>query len=226
MRKRPGLTVAISLLLLLGLAGGLVAALKHEPGFYRRNAVAAGELRVKQSQECFKQFFALGAQLVEGRGQWSFTFTQDQFNSYFEEDFVRLHDADAVAKIGIHEPRVSLENDTMRLAFRYGAGYWSTVFTYEVRVWLVPNEVNTLAVEILQRKAGGVPIAAQSLLNDLKELARNKNLDVTWYRHDSNPVAVIRLPSNRARPNAQLLRFEVADGQLIIEGRSVDAAVP
>src|SRR5438046_1768157 len=145
MRKRPAVTVAISLLVLLGLAGGLVAALKHEPGFYRRNAIAAGDPRVKLSRDCFKKFVDLWGQLVEGRGTWAFTFTQDQINSYFEEDFVRLHDAEAVAKIGIHEPRVSLENDTMRLAFRYGAGYWSTVFTYEVRVWLVPNEVNTLA---------------------------------------------------------------------------------
>jgi hypothetical protein len=225
MRKKSTLAVVISVAVLIGLAGGLVAALKHEPGFYRRNAVAPGDARVQQSKDCFKQFLALFERISEGRGKWISTFTQDQINSYFEEDFVRLHDAEAVAKIGIHEPRVGFENDTMRIAFRYGSGYWSTVFTYEVRVWLVPNEVNTLAVEILQRKAGGVPIAAQSLLNDLKELARNKNLDVSWYRHDSNPVAVIRLPNNRARPNAQLLRFEVADGRLIIEGQSVDAVV-
>jgi hypothetical protein len=110
----------------------------------------------------------------------------------------------------------------MRVAFRYGSGFWSTVLTYELRVWLVPTEVNTLAVEIVQRKAGGLPIAAQSLLSDFKELARAKNLDVTWYRQEGNPVAIIRLPTNRARPNAQLLRFDVVDGQLTIVGQSFE----
>ncbi len=224
MRKRPMLLFGLTVLLLTGIAGGVVAALKHEPGFYQRCAIEAGEARKKQSEEFFQQFAKLINRVIDGRDKWAFTFTEEQINSYFEEDFVRLHDADALAKFGVHAPRVHFDNDTMRLAFRYGSGFWSTVLTYEVKVWLAPKEANTLAVEILQRKAGGVPIAAQSLLNDFKELARNKNIDVSWYRHEGNPVALLRFPNSRTRPNAQLLRFGVTDGKLVIEGQSFDPA--
>ncbi len=225
MRKKPIVMLILTMLLLGGIAGGVVAALKHEPGFYRRSAIEPGAERTRQSDDFMKQFFALLNRVYDTRkGKWTFPFTQEQINSYFEEDFVRLKDAEALAKLGIHGPRVQLENDTMRVAFRYGSGFWSTVLTYEVRVWLVPKEANTLAVEILHRKAGGLPIAAQSLLNDFKELARNKNIDVSWYRNDGNPVALIRFPSNRSRPNAQLLRFEVVNGQLTIEGQSYEPA--
>jgi len=211
------------LLALIGVCGGVIAAIKHEPGFYQRCAVEAGENRKQQSNQCFTQFSKLLNKIYDGRGPWSFVFTQDQLNSYLEEDFVRLHDADALAKLGVHSPRFHFDKDSMRLAFRYGSGFWSTVLTYEVKMWLVPKEVNTLAVEILHRKAGGMPIAAQSLLNDFKELARRKNIDIAWYRHDGNPVALIRFPSNRTRPNAQLLSFQVLDGQLVIEGQSLES---
>ena len=226
MRKRPMLMFGMAVLLLTSIAGAVVAALKHEPGFYQRCAVPAGDARKKQSDEFLKQFFALLTRFLDGRGKWSFTFTEEQINSYFEEDFVRLHDADALAKLGVHAPRVHFDQDSMRLAFRYGSGFWSTVLTYEVKVWLAPKESNTLAVEIRQRKAGGLPIAAQSLLNDFKELARNKNIDVTWYRHQGNPVALLRFPISRSRPNAQLSRFGVTDGQLVIEGQSFDPSQP
>jgi hypothetical protein len=222
MRKRPVLMLAFTVLLLLAAAVAIGAALKHVPSFYRNCAVEPGDARKKQSEECFAQFVQLLTRMADGRDKWSFTFTQDQINSYFEEDFVRLHDAEALARLGVHAPRAHFDRDSMRLAFRYGSGIWSTVLTYEVKVWLAPKEANTLAVEILHRKAGGVPIAAQALLNDLKELARNKNIDVNWYRHDGNPVALLRFPGNRSRPNAQLLRFGVADGKLVIEGQSFE----
>jgi hypothetical protein len=225
MRKKPILMLTVTALLLVGIVGGVVAALKHEPTFYRRVAVAAGEARQHQSKDLQKKFLKLVERVLEGRGKWSCSFTEQQINSYFEEDFVRLGDADALAKLSIRSPRVHMDRDTMRVAFRYGSGFWSSVLTYELRLWLVPTEINTLAVEIVQRKAGGLPIAAQSLLTDFKELARNKNLDVTWYRRDGNPVALIRFPNNRARTHAQLLRFEVADGQLMIDGQSFDPSL-
>ncbi len=223
MRKKPAFMLTLAVLLLVLVAGGVLASLKHEPEFYRQCAVEPGPARQQQSKEFMSQVTKLGTRFFDvSNGKWSFTFTEEQINSFFQEGFTQLPDAEALAKLGIREPRVHMKNDTLRFAFRYGSGFWSTVLTYEVRLWLVPKEMNTLAVEILQRKAGGLPIAAQSLLNDFKELARNKNIDVTWYRHDGNPVAVLRFPGSRARPNAQLLHFEVINGQLTIDGQSFE----
>lgn len=222
MRKKRLVILALTVLVLGGVVGGVLAALKHEPGFYRRGAVEAGPDRQKHADEFMKQFAKLINRVLDGRGKWGFSFTEEQLNSYFEEDFIRLGDADALARSNIHAPRVRFDDDSMRVAFRYGSGFWSTVLTYEVRIWLVPKELNTLAVEILQRKAGGVPIAAQSLLNDFKELARNKNIDMSWYRHEGNPVALLRFSNSRSRPSAQFTRFEVDHGRLVIEGQSFE----
>jgi hypothetical protein len=215
---------ALSLLLVLGIllvgGGGVLLAVKHEPRFYTHASAAPGPERLERSKKCFKQLFALGNQFVDGQGKWSYEFSEQDVNSFFEEDFVRLGDAEALAKIGVTEPRVRFEKDRIRLAFRYGSGFWSTVMSYDVRIWLAPKDVNVLVVEFLNRQIGGLPVASQTMLNEIKELCRNKNLDVSWYRSDdNNPVAVIRLPSNRARHFAQLLHIDVTPGNLTISGQ-------
>jgi hypothetical protein len=218
MRKRI-LSVIAALLILGGIGSALLAAIKHEPRFYRYASVEPGAERKERSKEFFKQFWQIANRFVDGQGKWSYTLHEEDINSYFEEDFVRLGDAEALRKLGIAEPRVSFQDDHIRIAFRYGNGFWSTVLSYELRIWLAPKDVNVVVVEILNRQVGGLPIASQTMLNELKELCRNKNLDVAWYRNDNNPVAVIRLPSNRARHFAQLLAIDVTLGQLTISGQ-------
>jgi hypothetical protein len=221
MRKKI-VSVVLALLVLGGVGGGLLAAIKHEPRFYRRCNLEPGPERKDRSKEFFKQFMGVVNRFVDGQGKWSYTIHEEDLNSYFEEDFVRLGDADALRKLGIAAPRVNFEEDRIRIAFRYGSGFWSTVLSYDLRIWLAPKDVNVLVLEITSRQVGGLPIASQTMLNELKELCRTRNLDVTWYRSDNNPVAVIRLPSNRARHFAQLLDIDVTAGALTISGQCND----
>src|SRR5262245_3478952 len=117
MRKRPIMMFGVTMLILTGLGGVVVAALKHEPGFYQRCTIGPGDQRKHQSDEFFQQFAKLINRVIDGRGKWAFTFSEEQFNSYFEEDFIRLKDAEALAKLGVHAPRVHFGQDTMRVAF-------------------------------------------------------------------------------------------------------------
>jgi hypothetical protein len=220
-RKALSLLLALGIVLVIG--GGLLLAVKHEPRFYAHATMAPGSERVERSKLCFKKLFALGNRFVDGQGKWSYEFSEEEFNSFFEEEFVRLGDAEALAKVGVTAPRLRFEKDRIRLAFRYGNGFWSTVLSYDLRVWLAPKDVNVLVVEFLNRQIGGLPIASQTMLNEIKELSRNRNLDVTWFRSDDhNPVAVIRLPSNRSRNFAQLLNIDVSPGHLTISGQCND----
>lgn len=197
----------------------------HEPDFYRRCAEPSGTHRSDLSNEFFvKHFTPFVANFVDGRGSWSATFTQQHINSFFEEDFVRFGDAEHFAKMGISEPRVEFKDGLIRIGFRYGLGKWSTVMSYDLKVWLVRQEVNVVAVEIQRRRAGAMPIPSQYIFQELKELGRKHNIDVAWYRHEGNPVAIVKFQYDRPRPSAQLRDVNVENGQLTIQGLSFDPA--
>ena len=67
-------------------------------------------------------------------------FTEQQINGYLNEGFVQSGLSDRILPEGISEPRVLLEPDKVRLAFRYGSGPWSTVVTLDFHVWLSRHE--------------------------------------------------------------------------------------
>jgi hypothetical protein len=226
MRKKNLIMMVVAGILLLAALGSvLLLLILHEPGFYARAAVAPGPTRQEDSRVCFSKFFKLGNCWVDGHGNWDVKFKQTELNSFFEEEFVRLGDAEILKRHGISEPRVVLEKDRIRLAFRYGTKPWSTIFSIDFKVWLAPNDVNVVAVEILGRHFGALPVSAQSLCEVLSELGRQKNIEVTWYRHNNHPVALLRFQVERTRPTAQLLRLSVDDnGTLVIGGRSLDSA--
>lgn len=222
----------VATLTLLLLSAGLAGAgmlLVHEPDFYRRAAAPPGPDRQERSSEFFaKNFVPFLSAFTAGKGPWNFEFTQTSINAFFEEDFVRFGDADQFRKIGVTDPRVELEKDRIRLGFRYGWDKWSAVFSYDVKAWLAKGDVNTLVVEFQRRRIGALQIPSQRLFRDLTELGRKHNIDVTWYRLERNPVAVIRFQSDRLRAIAQnrslaeLRAFRVEPGKLLISGMSFD----
>src|SRR5262249_46644440 len=129
-----------------------------------------------------------------GEDQWGATFTADQINSYFEEDFPRAKPFQLPENI--RSPRVAIEPDHLHLAFRYGHGLFSSVVTLDLNAWLVANEQNVVAIEVMGCRAGALPISTQSLLESVGEYARNWNIEVTWYRHNGHAVALARFHPN------------------------------
>src|SRR5581483_12177467 len=129
MRKMNVLLLVSTLILGGGaFAGGLVVALRHEPNFYRHCAAPAGLERKKLSELFFKEAAQLWADVnARDGGKWRHAFSEAQINSFFEEDFVRLGEADNLHRHGVSGPRVMLDDNRLRLAFRYGSGVWSTI---------------------------------------------------------------------------------------------------
>jgi len=226
MRKKKTLILAsLSLLLTAGIVTAMILMAMHEPGFYRRAEVSPGKVRKEMSGAFVGQFAKLLNYWKDWRGEWNVSFTEAQINSFFAEDFVGPdagNSAAVLAQQGIADPRIIMENDKLRLAFRYGTGAWSTVLSYDLKLWLAPKEVNVVCVEILGRHAGALPIGTQSLLNEFSELAGKQGIEVTWYRHEGNPVALIRFQANGSRPTAQLRRLDVKQGWITIGGLSLE----
>ena len=199
----------------------------HEPGFYRRAELPEGPRRVQLSNECTGKFIKLGGYLKEGCGnaqeEWTVEITEEQLNSFFQEGFKKWPDCANLEKQGISDPRIVFDKDRIRLAFRYGTRPWSTILSFDVRVWLASKEANVLVMEFLGRHAGALPISAQSILESISDHLRGRNnLEVTMYRHEGNPTAVVRFECDKSRSAFQLRRIELEDGKITIGGLTRD----
>jgi hypothetical protein len=225
-RKSCLLASAIVLALGSSVGSGLALLVRHEPASYQQAVPEAPDVRQKESTEFTAELVRLIDDIVN-KQQWFGRFTDEQINSYLAEDFLRSGTAEKLLPEGIHEPRVAIQPDRIRLSFRYGTGVWSTVVSIDLGVWLAAKEPNVVVLELKGLRAGSLPISAQSLLERISEAARSQNLDVTWYRHNGNPVAVLRFQPYQNRPTFQLQRLELGEGTLLITGRSLDAiAIP
>jgi hypothetical protein len=217
-RKSLLLTVAILVTAAAGVAGVLGALLKHEPEFY-----AAGEPAVP---ETLTQSAILVTRVqdlkndIRSKSEWGATFRAEDLNSFFQENLSAGGGLTGVLPKGCHSPRVTIEGDKIRLGLQYGEGFWATVFWVEMRAWLVKDETNVIALELCGLKAGALPLGCQSLLDAITEAAHDSNIEVTWYRHDGNPVGVLRFYADQLQPTTQIHTFRVADGAVTLGGRT------
>ena len=215
-----GLVIGFVALVLVGLA----AAAKREPGFYRQAEMADGPVRDRLSQEAVANFTRINSVIDDP--SWEVTFSADQINAFFQsEDYFKAGGDDNLVD-GFHAPRVKIENGRMWIGARYESGLASTVMSLELRVWKVAEESNTLALEIVSFHAGGLPLPTGMLLDRLSEAARREKIDISWYRQDGHPVAIMRFQADLSRPTFQFDRVELTDGKLTFSGRSTDLTAP
>jgi hypothetical protein len=219
--KRQMLLPALGLVLLLtGLGAGGVVLVRHEPSTYLAAEPPEGPARQKLSVDSLNKLHNFYQRVQDDSPEpWSQDFTEEGLNSFFAEDFVKIG-GESYLPSGFHAPRVLIEPDKIRLGCRYGEGPWSTVISLDLRVWLPKDQPNVVAVELQGLHAGSLPISSQSLLERIYEAARQHNIDVTWYRHDGNPVALLRFQAEQRRPTVQLHSLELQKGKLRITGRS------
>ncbi len=225
-RKSLLLTSSIVLTLVGGLGVALYLLVHHEPDVYRRASVPPGPLRAQRSQEFYEEFSQLINSVQPGNErEWYIKLTDEQINSYFAEGFVQSGIDERVLPEGISEPRVVLEPDKVRMAFRYKTGPICTIVTIDLGVWLAKKEPNVVALELQGLHAGSLPISAQSLLNMVTETLRERNgIEMSWFRHPQtgNPVALLRFASDQPRATVQLQAVQVEQGSIVIRGKPVD----
>jgi hypothetical protein len=218
--KRKTVLVGITLVLvILGSAGVLALLIKHEPDFYGRGAVAAGRERKKQSGKFMREFNQF-CQEVKTR-EWGARFEERSINCFFDEHFIQSGLAERILPEGISEPRLAIEPDKLRLGFRYGKGTLSTIIAIDMRMWIAPRAANVVVLELQGVHAGAIPISGQSLLERLSEAAPQYNIDVTWYRHGGNPVALLCFQADQDRPTIKLEHLVLAQGVLEFNGKSL-----
>lgn len=217
-----------SVLLMLGLVLGggagittlLALLIFHEPDFYRRSAIPPGEQREQWSKQFLQELNDLANGILNYK-TWGATFTEQQINSYFEEDFQKLGPAERASLFpeGCSSPRVSIDGDRIRIGFSYGGKQWRSIFSLDLKIWLAAKEPNAIALEVVGMKMGSMPISVQSLLERFSEAARRRDVEMSWYRHDGRPVALLRFGSARKDPSVQLQYLKLQPGAISIHGR-------
>jgi hypothetical protein len=219
--SRRSVFVALAIVVLLTGSVGtvLVLLLRYEPYHHRSSATPEGARRVAQSKAFYSKLSDLLSEM-NGTAPWWETFTDEQINSYLNEGFVHSHLGDRLLPEGIREPRVFFEPERMRLSFRYRSPFISTVVSVTLRVWLPENEANVVAVCLESIKAGLVPYSASWLLEHIAETARQNGIEVTWYRHEGYPVALLRFQADQPRPTLQLKAVRLQQGSITIHGQS------
>lgn len=224
MRRRRALAMVGLLLVIFGGMGGTMLWLvKREPDFFEAVRVSDEVERKQLSTEFERRFFNfIPSIFVNHEPEWSESFTAAQINSYLEMDGGRWSMMESIMRHGASSPRVSLEDGVIRLGLRYGKGWLSTIVTIDLKVWLPAVDQNVIAVELLGMHAGALPIGTVNLIERLTELVRPLPIDVTWYRHQGHPVAIIQLQLDQSRPTLLLDRLVVLPGRIEIAGRTRD----
>jgi hypothetical protein len=219
-RHRP-LVLALGLLLLIVSAAVTVLGylLKREPAFYTAAAPPADYDTREKASRLLTRVQDLKND-IRTKGDWGETFTAEELNCFFAEMMAPGGTFAGLLPKGFHSPRVAIEGDRLKLGFRSGRGFWSTVVSVEFRVWLVADETNLMAVEVCDLRAGRLGIGAQSILDAIGETARESNIDVTWYRHNGNPVGLFRFFPDQPQPVSHVLTLEVRDGSIVVAGKS------
>jgi hypothetical protein len=244
MRKKSLFILATTILVLVALAA-TGALLRHEPHFYRTCGIEPGPLRQQRSSKFFADVAQLALTLKQQQHEaWHTTMNEVDLNSFLQDDLVNS-EAEKLHTLGVSEPRVALlDEGRIRIGFRYGSGFWSTIISYDLRVWSVPKEPNVVAVEIRGRRIGAIPLSAQAVLAELIDLAAQYNnnnqvraaekvdgarqtivsdvapynIEVTPYRYEANPVAIIRFQYQPNQPDPQLKCLHVRPGELHLGG--------
>ncbi len=221
MRRSVILTILLLVASLSAILGTLGVLLKREPAFYTAAlATQVGENDPIVAAEVVTRFVDLQND-IRSKPEWGATFTAEELNAFFRESFCLGGGFEKTLPEQFREPRVAIDGETVKIAMRYGKGWSSTVLSLELRVWLLKNETNTVALELVSMSAGALPLGVQSLLDWISETARTRNIAVTWYRHDGHPVGLFRFYADQHRPTTQIRRLKVEEGRIIVAGRSL-----
>ncbi len=219
------LAIVIFLCLTSGVGASLWVLVRYEPRVYLQAAMPPGEERHQLSEKCWHELLQLYSAVANPEEQiWGHSFTDEEINSYLAENFVLSRFDKEFLPEGISQPRIVIEADKIRIAFRYGSGLWSTVVSIDLRLWLVKGEPNVVAMKLVGFHAGALPISAQSLLESITQTCQKNGIGVDWYRDDGAPVALLRFQAEQPHPTLELETIKLEPGAIRIEGRTKDPA--
>lgn len=225
MRRWAWLKTVLLVVTLLAVAVVAIGwVVKREPEFYAQAAAVAPQANdpavASDTQTRIGDLVSAVTAPHSTPGEWQASFTSEELNAFLRED------ADHVMLLRpkweeFADPRVSIQDDRLLIGGRVGSGLFSTVLSVEVRAWLVNGEPNTMAIELISVRLGGLPWFKRWLMDRMTEFAAKHKADITWYRGAANPVAICRLRADQNQPDLSLTGVSITDGRVTIGGKGL-----
>lgn len=225
MRRRSIALMALILLAAVALvAGGLYALARRVPDFYTQ-ALRDENFPAGAASDVLTRLADLQNNLRSGSEKWGDSFSADELNAILRDQLEEGGMANDALPDAVTAPRVAIRGDRLLIGARVqlapdaiASELTTSVVHIELRPWVVSSEQNVVAVEVCGLYAGGIPISSQRYLDRFSDAARGANIDVSWYRLNGNPVALMKLYADLPRPPAVVRAVSVADGKLIVSG--------
>ena len=213
-----------TLVLILGILAFVAwRASKHEEPWYLE-AVSAEEPGVQaQRIEAGDEFERHALELrneARQTGDWEAVFTQEQVNGWLASDLNEKFPE--MLPRYVHDPRVKIEQDHARAAFRITNSQIDAVIIVGVDLYLTENP-NELAVRFHEAHAGLVPLPLRRVTDVANAAAKKTNIQMRWSHNGGDPVALIQIPQKVKDVEGHLIveNVEVREGEVYLSGRTV-----
>lgn len=209
------------LVLGVGVGWGCWQALSFVPHFYLQAEPPPGPARQQASRRFESQLHNLFVNDIRYETNWQATVQGQELNSWLAEDLIRSNLVSLLPP-RISEPRIVFRQDRVLIGCWYDVAGFRGLVSLELRVWLAPQEPNTIVLQVERFRFGAIPLAAKLLQEEIGERVRQQNVKVLWYRYQGLPTVVLRLQADQREPSILLQALEVADGRLVFRGQSLD----
>ncbi|GIW95351.1 MAG: hypothetical protein KatS3mg110_3392 [Pirellulaceae bacterium] len=194
-------------------------AMEHEPPFYRAALRLPPEQQQPHGEEFEEQLLSLHNQL-RSEQHWSIVITDQQINAWLAVDLPQKFPE--LLPEGVSDPRVAIEPDGIRLAFRYQSDTWEAVITVTLEPFLT-DQPDELAVRFTGLRAGLVPLSFEPFLEAIREAAAELEIPIRWGQSQGSPVAVATLARSgvsEAWKTVYLESIQLRSGELYLAGRT------
>ena len=215
-RRTYVIVAATALCAVLAIPWALFSTARHVPAFYRQALASNADERRRASDDLLRRASDL-TNIARRERHWSGRFTDDQVNGWLAVDMVENHPE--LLPNEFSEPRVTIENDGLRIGCRYKAGGISTILSLHASAYLV--EPNLLAIRLHGARAGALPLPLGRILEQISTAANDMDLRLTWRQVDGDPVALVELSSLGDDDTALVVEsLELGEGSFYVAGRS------
>jgi hypothetical protein len=218
-RRMAGVAAVLLVLALAATLFIVYRASRHVPQFYQQALAADPVVQRSAGDELERRALELTNE-VQHSGDWEAVFTDEQINGWLAVDLIEKFPD--LLPSEVHEPRVVITPDEVRVACRYTDENITAVISLALTVGLT-DEPNVVAVRVKRVRAGALPIPLNQFLDDITQAARESGLDLRWTQAEGDPVALIRLPTeNTELPDRtlHLKKFELRAGEAYLAGET------
>lgn len=125
-------------------------------------------------------------------GSWCAAFTDEQVNAWLVQQLPREF-PDLLPR-GVTDPRIVIDDGRVFAAARFKNQHIDTVVSFEVKAALT-EQANVVAVRITNLRAGALPLPLSRFLRGISAEAAKSNMEVRWDMDQSEPVALVTIPS-------------------------------